>query len=278
MKTLDLRMLKLMTLCLAICLTFVGCATSGGGSADRGATTKAPKAPDYKNEMGENGLPTPRALVARYVDAVGGADAIRAHESMTVKGKMEMAAMGMSGDVTVYAKAPDKNVVAIELPGMGSMNNGYNGEIGWSINPMTGPALLEGKMLTQAAIEADFYGELNYEKHYPTMETVEETTWADQAAYKVKLIDTEGSESTRYFAKDSALLIGQEGKQESEMGEMEVSVVISDYKDFGSLKLPASTTMSMMGMEIKQTVDSVTFDDVDDSKFEPPAEIKALVE
>jgi hypothetical protein len=124
--------------------------------------------------------------------------------------------------------------------------------------------------------QADFYGPLNYSKHFTSMETVEETTFEGQAAYKVKLVNSAGKEQTQYFAKDTGLLLGSQGVQSGPMGESEVKTTFSDYKDFGGSKIPGKVTIDVAGMQIEQTVETVTFDDVDPAAFEPPAAVKAL--
>ena len=264
---------------MAVALVAGGCASGGGGAAAPDAPAAAEPKLDIKNETGDNGLLTPRAIIARYVEALGGEDAIRKHESRTVKGKMELAAMGMSGDVTIYAAAPDKMVMEVEMAGFGTMNNGYNGEVGWSDNPMAGAQLLEGKALKPQKQQADFYAPLHYEDTYPTMETVELTEFEGQSAFKVKLVDADGDESTEYFAEDSGLLIGVTAMQANQMGESEVTTVFSDYKDFSGTMQPATTVIKMtaMGMEIKNTVTEVTVNDVAPEKLEPPDSIKALM-
>jgi hypothetical protein len=276
----------LATLCVAV-LVLAGCAsTKGGGASAKTPASKPSSAPaktssapakkaDVKSEVGANGLPTPAAILARYVDAVGGEAAIKKHQSSTRKGKMAIAAMGMEGQTVIKAAAPDKMVTNIET-GMGAMNQGYNGTIGWSDNPMTGAQLLSGDQLETMKTQADFYGPLNYPKHYKSMETVEETTWGGQPAYKVKMVNNAGKEQLQYFAKDSGLFLGLQGMQSGPMGESEVKIVMSDYKDFGGTKIPGKTTIDVAGMQIEQTIESVTYDDVDPAAFEPPAAVKAL--
>jgi hypothetical protein len=183
--------------------------------------------------------------------------------------------MGMEGQTTTYAAAPDKIAMNIET-GMGAMNQGYNGTIGWSDNPMTGAQLLEGDQLAGMKLQADYYAPLNYSKHFTSMETVEETTFNNEAAYKVKLVNTAGKESTQYFAKDSGLLLGTQGIQAGPMGESEVKTTFSDYKDFGGSRIPGKVTIDVAGMQIEQTTETVTFDDVAATAFDPPAAVKAL--
>jgi hypothetical protein len=261
------------TLCLAV-LVLGGCASTGGGGGAPDVTAAPAKKADVRSEVGANGLPTPAAILARYVDALGGEKVLRQHASSTRTGKMTIAAMGMEGSTTTRAAAPNKIAMNIET-GMGAMNQGFNGEVGWSDNPMTGVQILDGDQLANMKLQADFYAPLNYAEHFPTMETVEEVDWNGQAAYKVKVVSASGRESHQYFAKDSALLLGTEGVQEGPMGESEVKLSFSDYKEFGGMKVPGKTTIDVAGMQIEQTVETVTFDDVDAAAFELPEAVKA---
>ena len=224
-------------------------------------------------------VPSPEEIRARYIEAVGGEEALRAHTSRTVKGTFEMPAMGMSGPTTSYAAAPDKAITRTELPGMGETVQAYNGEIGWVENPMQGSQVLDGQMLAAAKREARFYAALEHAELFSEQTTVGETEWDGQAAYQVDVVDPDGVESSQYFAKETGLLIGAETTQASDMGTMEVTVTIGGYKEFGGVLMATSTTMNMvsMGVEIIQTIESVTFDDVDPSVFEPSDAINALL-
>ncbi len=216
-------------------------------------------------------------IVARFIEAVGGEEALRAHTSTTVKGTFGMPAMGVSGDFTAYAMAPDKFLLTINMAGVGDIVQGYNGDVAWAENPMTGTQLVEGEMLEQVKRDSRFYAELEYGELYPQQTAAGETEWNGQAAYQLDLIDAAGNESSHYFSADTGLLIGVEGVQDTEMGRQEVTRNISDYKEFGGLLIGTSDILETMGMEITQTVESVTWDDVDPSVFEPSEAIKALL-
>ena len=112
------------------------------------------------------------------------------------------------------------------------------------------------------------------------METLELTDFNGESAYKVRLANAEGYESFQYFSEASSLLVGMEMTQENPQmgGTMEVKVKLADYEDFGGGLVPTLTTMEMMGMEIRQTVSEVTYDDVEASAFEPPDSVKTLME
>ena len=257
---------------LACCgLLLGGCAAYEAGEAPTSAAPEPPPPPELTEEQ---------KIIARHVEAVGGKEAIQAHTSMTTKGAFEMPAMGMSGEATAYAMAPDKALALISLPGMGEIVNGTNGEVAWAEDPMQGPRVLDGDMLADARRQARFHAQLEYDELYPEQTAAGETEWDGQTAHQLDLVDTDGNESSHYFATDTGLLIGIEATQTNEMGTMDVTITLSDYKEFGGILIPTSSLLAMpsMGMEVTQTVDSVTFDDVDPSVFEPSDAIKALLE
>ncbi|MYH25001.1 MAG: hypothetical protein F4156_07215 [Holophagales bacterium] len=224
-------------------------------------------------------LPSPEEIVARHIEALGGEEAIRAHTSRTVKAAVEIPAIGMSGQTTAYFIAPDKMIIKSETPGMGESVQAYNGEIGWIEDPMQGTQILEGEMLAQVKRQARFYAELERDDLFSQQTTAGETEWNGQAAYQLDVVDVDGNELSQYFAKETGLLIGTEGTQSNAMGPMEMAITLGDYEDFGGVLVATSTTMNIVSMatEIITTVESVTFDDVDPSVFEPSDAIKALL-
>jgi hypothetical protein len=228
-------------------------------------------------------LPPPRELteeekiVARFVEALGGEEALRAYSSATTKGTLDIAAMGVSGDMTVFQMAPDKSLMKMIIPGFGETVEGYNGEIGWAEDAMQGARVNEGQILKDQARNARFSAELEYHDTYPEQQAAGETEWNGQAAYQLDLVDTDGNESSHYFAKDTGLLIGVETTQTSELGTADITISSSDYKEFGGVMVPTQIVIGVMGMEMIQTVESVTWDDVDPGVFEPSDSIKALL-
>lgn len=260
---------------LVCCGLLLGaCAAYEAGEAPGAAAAAAAPEPPPPPELTEE-----QKLVARYVEASGGEEAIRAHTSITAKGAFEIPAMGMSGEATEYSMAPDKTVAIINIPGFGENVTGYNGEIGWAEDPMQGPRLLDGEELAQAKREARFYAQLEYDELFPEQTAVGETEFNGQTVHQLDLVDGDGNESSQYFAADTGLLVGMETTQTSEMGTVEVTITMSDYKEFGGVLLPTSTNINLaaMGIEFTQTIESVTFDDVDPSVFEPSDAIKALL-
>ena len=246
--------------------------------------------PDYRDEVGANGLLTPRAVFARYVDVLGGEQAIRSHTSTTIHGRFVLAAFGgfyfnnvylcllamfllaafgVEGDATIYGRAPNHFSLVIELPGVGTIQSGYNGEVGWSVDPLQGSSILEGDSLTDLVQQSDYYMPLNLALS-PGLETEELTQSNGTDAYKLKLTDARGKDSYLYFAVDSGLLVRTDVVTSSPVGEVPTTTFLSDYQDFEGYLQPTTITISTAGQEIVIEVDNVTFDDVTDAQFVLP--------
>jgi hypothetical protein len=228
-------------------------------------------------QAGEKLLPASK-VIKNFVKAIGGKKAVKAATEMTMTGTMDMPAAGISGALKVKSKAPDLLVIEIELPGIGLIRTGYDGEVAWALNPMTGPTVMDGKMLDQMKREADFYGVLHESDRYQSMETVEKIEFHGDMCWKLKLVTTSGQELFEYYSVETSLLAGSESTQESQMGEMTIVGVFSDYKEFGGVRFPTKALQIMgPGMEQTFSFDSISYSGVQDSDFELPAEIKGML-
>jgi hypothetical protein len=227
-------------------------------------------------ETSNEKLPAAKDLVAKYVKMVGGEKVLAGHKSQMAKGKFSMPAQGVVGDVEMFAARPNKLLVRITIPGLGETLSGYDGKVGFSSNPATGPMLVEGKALDQLIEQADYDAALHDASKYKSMETVERTKFEGQDAYKVKLVKQNGDESFEYFDVKSGFIVGQEGIQATPLGPIKVVGAVSDYKRFGDILMASKLTQQMAGLQQVTTLTTVEFDKVDPSVFELPADVKAL--
>jgi hypothetical protein len=103
-------------------------------------------------------LPTAQQVMDHYVTAMGGHDAIFKHNSMTVRGKYEFAAQGLSLHRTVYYK-DDKFLYDVVLPDGTHYQESFDGTVAWQLHPEKGPAISEGNEIKSKVRDADM--------HYP---------------------------------------------------------------------------------------------------------------
>ena len=239
------------------------------------APRPAPQASDKAAE--QSGLPSARSIVDRHVKAIGGREAILGHSSSHATGSMTVTGSGITGVLDIYGAKPDKSLVKINLGGIGDVLEGFDGIHGWSLSPMTGPMLTEGKELEEKKFDADFYSDLHEEGRYASMKTVEKTTFDGRSCYKVSLVKKDGAEDFDFYDVATGLKAGAMGTRESQMGPMPVTQVHSDYKKFGNLLVATTLKQTAMGVEQVLKLNTIEFDNVPPSTFDPPAQIKALI-
>ena len=221
-------------------------------------------------------LPTASDIFTRSIAAIGGEAAIRKHTCMVTKGTLSMPAAGMSGKLEITTLAPNKVVTAMEFPGVGIIRQGFDGTVGWSMNPMQGPSLIEGTMLEELKKSSDMYKDLDPSKIWTKAETKGAVNFGGVPCYEIVVTGGPG-DGALYYDIQSGLTRGMVLTVESPMGKMPSTTIMSDYKEFDGVKIAARTDMEAMNMKQVLTVDSVNYEPVDPAIFNLPPEIKALV-
>ena len=222
-------------------------------------------------------LPAASEVIARHVKAIGGRDAVLSHSSSRASGTFGVPAAGISGTVEVFAAKPNRMLMRITVPGLGEMMEGFDGTHAWSLSPMTGPALHQGKQLEERRFDSEYYGELKAPERYESMTTLEKTTFDGRAVYKLRLVRKGGGEDIEFYDAETGLKAGSTNTRETPVGTITATTIETDYRKFGNLLVPTTIRQSGMGVEQVMTISSVEFDTVDPKVFDPPAQIKALI-
>ncbi len=223
--------------------------------------------------------PSAAEIVAKYVTAIGGEAEIRKVTSMKQLATMEVPSMGMSLSMEAYSAAPNKMSVKTTIPGMGEMLQGYNGTVGWDVNPMAGPRLLADKELQQQVDNADFYASMLYPAdRFTSMETVGDTTVDGDKAYIVKMIrKSTGLETRSFFSAKTGLIVGSNTTMIAQGGTMQVSQIVSDYKKFGGVLIATKMTQTMGPQTMIMSIQDVIINGAPESAFAVPEQVKPLI-
>ena len=131
-------------------------------------------------------LPDARALIEKHNTATN-AEMLNKVNSVALKGRVSMAAMGLDAEIEIFQAKPNKTAQKVNVAGVGEITSGFDGTTAWSVNPMQGPRVLEGKELENVKSESDFLQQLRGPTHVLSAETVEKTEMGGRPCYKVKL-------------------------------------------------------------------------------------------
>jgi len=222
-------------------------------------------------------LPSAKEIIDRFVKECGGKEAMLKHKSYHSMGKLEMFGQGISGDLEIFAAAPNRFLVKTKIEGFGDITQGFDGKVGWSMDPAQGPMLLKGKMLDQIKEQAEFYGTLHNEDQYKSMEVIGIEKYESVDCYKMKLIWKSGQESHEFFDVKTGLMIGMMATHATPMGEIPVTTTLTDYKEFEGVKMPTKIAQKLATFQQVMNLRNVEANSVPDSVFDLPDPIKALV-
>src|SRR4051812_31826359 len=131
------------------------------------AADEKPVAPPTKSPAKD--LPSARAVINRYIEVAGGKDAFLKHSSVLMKGKTEVSGKDLGGGLTLATAKPNKMLLVIDLAGI-AIRTGFDGKVGWQVNPLTGPSIMEGAELRDLERQADFFSILHADKDYKSMQ------------------------------------------------------------------------------------------------------------
>jgi len=214
------------------------------------------------------------SVLEKYVKASGGRSALEKISSRTIKGKLEMTIAG-GAEWRFYAKAPDKQLVEVEIPGLGKSEDGFDGQVAWSKNA-AGLRSKTGDELAKAMRDSQFMRELNFKTIFPNV-MVKGIAKVDGEDSNVLEFNTAGgSKETFYFSKSSGLLLRQDSEFSTGQGKVISKAGFSDYSLVDGVNFPHAIkgSLNMAGQELEFTlrITEVRHNiKVEDSKFSKPA-------
>ena len=212
--------------------------------------------------------PTVKQILNRYVQAVGGADALMKITSRTVKGS-RIGADGVLVPEEVYQKAPDKLLTVTSYPNV-VFSNGYNGTAGWGHSSRDGATPLPDQLLAQLKRDAVFYKELKTQEIYSSLTLLGKASVRDADAYVIQATPADGPAEKLFFDVRTGLLVRRYTESDTPVGKLPLQVDYEDFREVDGIKQPFLIHWSFPGRvwgrkidEIKQNVP------LDDAKFNP---------
>jgi hypothetical protein len=222
-------------------------------------------------------LPSGRSILDKHVAAIGGRGAVLGHKSTHAVGTLAMPSTGLTGALEIYGAHPNKTLLKISLGGVGEVVEGFDGTHGWSLSPMTGPMLLEGKQLEEKRFDSEFYSELRSDSRYASVTTLEQADFEGRPCYKVRLVRKSGGEDIEFYDVATGLRAGSITTRETQMGTVTGTTIESEYRKFGNLLQPTKVVSHIGGLDQVITISSIEYDRVPPSAFDLPQGIKALL-
>ena len=224
-------------------------------------------------------LPAAASILDRYVQVTGGKQAYTSRKTEIAHGTVEYTALGVKGSITRYAAEPDKYYATLDIEGLGKVEMGVNGQIAWENTAILGPRLKSGAEAAEAIREGNLNATVNWRKLYPKVETTGIETIDGEECYKVVMTPAEGQPMTGYYQKKSGLQVRLSTISTTQMGDIPVDLIASDYKDFGGILEPAKVIQKTGPQEFTITLERVEVNPaIPAEQFALPAEVRKLAD
>jgi len=199
--------------------------------------------------------PTLDELVAKNIEAKGGADALRALQSLKSTGKLIVNEGQLQLAYVEIKKRPGEVRSEFTLQGMTAVQ-AYDGKEGWKISPFQGRkdpekiSIDEAKPLIE---EAEIDGPLvDWKAKESTIEYLGREDVDGTSAYKIKVVRKNGDVSFVYLDPDHFLEIRILTQRIQHGAQEEVETDISDYEKIGGVFVPFSLEAGRKGDPDKQ--------------------------
>lgn len=229
---------------------------------------------------GNAALPAAEELFEKYIQAIGGLDAIHRHTAIKYVGTVKAPAMNYSAFLTIWQVAPRSLVMYIEPPGIPRSYQYCNGTLSWGFDPPpmgTGWRFFEGEQHEDMLYSADFYSDADYKNRYEKIATHEKTDFNGHTAYKVLARAPSGKEQFIFFDAETGLILGLHSVQIEDGKQIPLIIINDEYKEVDGVKYIGGQTHRTPGRDIVFTYRVIEPNPKDIPPIEIPAELKDQV-
>lgn len=216
-------------------------------------------------------LPSLETVLQKYVDAVGGKEALAKLTTRVIKGKVDLIGVSRGGQMEAYLKAPNRSLTVLDLQTLGVTKEGFDGSSGWFFSRKAGVRNLKGPELAALTADADFYRDLRIKELYPTTKLLGKAKSGFRELYVVQAVPRAGAAEYFYFDAESGLLFRRDTTRQTSAGMARAEVYYGDWREVDGIRLPFSITQTMAQMTFAFTVEEVKHNvQLDEAVFRRP--------
>ncbi len=214
-------------------------------------------------------------IVARNLEAKGGAAKLKAIQSIRMTGKM-LVGPGIEAPIVLELKRPRAMRMDISIQGM-TITQAYDGKMGWMLNPMSGrtdPEPMPSEAMKLVEEQADMDGPfVDYKDKGNTIELLGKEKVEGADCYKLKVTLKSGDTRVYYIDAEHYLEVKQESKTNVRGTDVESDTIVGDWKEVDGLMFPFSIDSGQPGGQMRQkmTVEKIEVNPtIDDARFTMP--------
>ncbi len=220
-------------------------------------------------------LKTAQEVLERYQQALGGVEAIRKVQSET--GRVEMQSDGLNGKAVLinYSK-PFKSLSKVKLPDGRENTSGFDGHVSWSVDAK-GASIDTDAPLESNLRDSDMQYALHQQDYFTKLELAGITDFEGRRCYWLHGTTHWGKDNNQFYDVETGLLAGYRFQSDSSASSDVTTLVFQEYKSFGGPLVATKNILRTAGKTRTFTLTSLSYQPLDDSLFELPEAVKALL-
>jgi len=222
--------------------------------------------------------PTPRPagltadqIVAKYVDAIGGAAAIDKIKTVVLKGSVAVAS-GAEASHEVDLASPDKFDVVVSTP-QGTNERAFDGKVGWQKTPR-GVIEIGNPVMDSMKLMFLPYRNVKLRDQFASLRLGGRDRIGDRDVVIVTGRAADNHRERLFFDAETGLLLRRISYLETMIGVIPEQFDFEDYRDVDGVNLPFTIRVSSVepGLTSTSKFSEIKLNTpVDDSKFKMPA-------
>ena len=219
-------------------------------------------------------LTTAEQVLDRYIQALGGKQAIANVQSMTVQGEVESTSTPGKATFVYYAK-PFKTLFKLTRVDGTEITAGFDGQVSWTIT-RKGAEIDKDTALDAIRRDADLQYPLHQPDYFKRLELAGISDFEGHRCYWLHGTTNWGKDNNQFYDVETGLLAGY--RFESDDSSKTVTYAIfEDYRKFGGPLIATRNTTRAGNNGRTFIYKSVSYEPLADSIFELPPAVKALV-
>ncbi|HWY40512.1 MAG TPA: hypothetical protein VNX27_06925 [Chthoniobacterales bacterium] len=219
-------------------------------------------------------LKTADAVLERYKQALGGVEAIQKVQSMTVRGEAESSTKPGKSTFVYYA-GPFKSLIKLTGPHGTEITEGFDGKVSWRITPQ-GASTDKDSPVEAIRRDKDLQYALHQPNYFRKLELAGVTDFEGHRCYWLHGTTNWGKDNNQFYDVDIGLLVGY--RFESDDAAKTITIALfQDYKNFGGPLMATKNVERAGDRSTTFTYESVSYEPLPDSLFEPPETVKRLM-
>ena len=229
--------------------------------------------PAFESVLGEDtsltDAPPAEQIIAKYVEAIGGAAALQRISTRQEKGTINIS--GRNLPIEILSRIGGKQLTVIHLPN-GDSITAYDGASGWTSAPNRPVREIPSVEVASAKPEVDLQLPLHIKQLFNEVKTAGTEKIGDRESYVVAGINSGEIAAKFYFDKESGYLLRILRYTKSPLGRNSTQIDYADFRTLNGLKVPFRKTIARPNSRLTVQIEDAEFNvPVDVKKFARPA-------